>query len=119
MYRFHFIVIILIGFLSSTHLKAKEVPFFFNRYSRRVSDALFTIFRGRIFYCNQWLVYQHPFQDFHSLASRVVTFHKVGSQLFLLQSLKGSVLNEDIPSSIILAEFPIIKHLSSDDEGNF
>ena len=47
------------------------------------------------------------------------SFHKVGSQLFLLQSLKGSVLNEDIPSSIILAEFPIIKHLSSDDEVTF
>ena len=116
MYRFYFIVIILIGLL--THLKAEEAPFFLTStpdgYLTLSSQSL-----GEEFLLQPMGISQRPLQTFQGLASRVITFHKAGSRLFLLQSLKGSVLSEDIPSSIILAEFPIIKHLSSDDEMTF
>ena len=128
MYRF--IVIILYSFLSLAHLKAEEIqvgnlvksgiqpPLFLkvtpDRYLTLSSQSL-----GKEFFLQPIIVSQHPLQTFQSLASRVVIFHKVGSRLFLLQSLKGNVQAEDIHSSIILAEFSIIKHLSSDNELTF
>ena len=54
------------------------------------------------------IVQQAPLQSFSALAAKIVTFKQVGDQLFLLQSLEGNVVKEDIPSEIILTKFPVI-----------
>jgi uncharacterized protein YegP (UPF0339 family) len=50
---------------------------------------------------------------FTGLKSRIVTFQRKGSSLFLLESPKGHTVTPDTPFALILAEFPILK----DEEG--
>ncbi|NCC45286.1 MAG: hypothetical protein EOM18_17260, partial [Clostridia bacterium] len=50
---------------------------------------------------------------FTGLKSRVVTFQRKGTSLFMLESPKGHTVTPDSPFALILAEFPVLK----DEEG--
>ena len=50
-----------------------------------------------------------PVSTFTNGASRVVVFKKINEKLFLLEATDGHMINQDVPLSLILAEFPIIK----------
>ncbi|MCM2324045.1 MAG: hypothetical protein NDJ90_12365, partial [Oligoflexia bacterium] len=43
------------------------------------------------------------------LQARVVAFHRVGDQLFLLEATRGHVVTRDVSASLILAEIPILR----------
>ena len=118
--RFVCFTLVIFGSLGWFHSKADEdsSPFRTTGFSEGYV-TLSTQSLGEEFLLQPMVVFQHPVQSFSSLASRVVTFHRTKNRLFLLQSLKGSVFSEDLSSSIILAEFPVIEHLSSSDEVTF
>lgn len=46
---------------------------------------------------------------FTGLKSRIVTFQRKGTSLFLLESPKGHSVTPDTPYALILAEFPLLK----------
>ncbi|TWI73960.1 uncharacterized protein DUF4953 [Desulfobotulus alkaliphilus] len=47
--------------------------------------------------------------NFQGLKSRIVTFQRKGSRLFMLESPKGHTVTPDSSFALILAEFPILK----------
>ena len=51
----------------------------------------------------------NPVATFSNGASRVVAFRKVEDKLYLLEATDGHMVNQDVPLSLVLAEFPIIE----------
>tara|TARA_B100001248_G_scaffold257619_1_gene240478 strand:- start:5687 stop:8272 length:2586 start_codon:yes stop_codon:yes gene_type:complete len=55
------------------------------------------------------ILQQSPVPMFSNQKSRVVAFKKVEDRLFMLEANDGHIVREDIPASIILAEFKILQ----------
>ena len=52
---------------------------------------------------------ESPVPMFANMKSRIVAFKKVDNRLFLLEATDGHIVREDIPASLVLAEFPILE----------
>jgi hypothetical protein len=48
----------------------------------------------------------------HGIASRVVMFRRVGAKVFMLEATQGQVVSPALPSTLILASFPILSESS-------
>jgi len=63
---------------------------------------------GKEFLLQGAFMFQEPIAEVSSLKSRVVTFKEAEGSLFLMESTKGHLVTDELPSKLILAKLPIV-----------
>ena len=74
---------------------------------------------GKEFLLQTELIDQVPVAEGSSLKSRIVTFLKRDNSLYMLETTTGNTVTTDLPQSLLLATFPIVRSDSNQIVFNF
>jgi hypothetical protein len=65
------------------------------------------------------MIIQVPAPTSSGLRSRIVYFKKTQNKIFMMESPQGQIVTQDLPSDIILAQFPILTESKTEIEFDF